>query len=469
MRQFRFLLLLLFAVAFAGCEPEFEEGELPIIRIDTETGIRPDPKQGAMMEVELGGKTLLKHRIGIEMRGKTSYRLSDKKSYGFEAWNDAGEPRDISVLGLPEESDWILMGHVYRDLGEDNYYVWDPSLMHHYISYEIARASGRYAARCRWVEVEIDGQYEGVYVLMEKPKSTRWRIDINDPGESGDALTGGYILKIDKASSTQTGAGVPVEYFDNNWNDDATYTGFNSFRSDYDIHGEELTFEPYLPAYHPEQTLETYYLYEQPAANEITQAQRTYIQNYIHDFETAIKNDDFSAGEHSYHEYIDLESFADYFLVNEIGANVDAYRLSTFLHKPRGKKLMAGPVWDFNLGYGRVWRTPTDEWIVNYNDYVSGDAWSVQFWWPKLLEDPAFRAVVKARWNELREGPWSNSAIIGLVDETALRLRTTGAYERNYQRWRTENTTVDYESSQGYLVDYLRNRLEFMDNEIGSW
>ena len=63
--------------------------------------------------------------------------------------------------------------------------------------------------------------------------------------------------------------------------------------------------------------------------------------------------------------------------MNELAGNIDAYRISTFLHKPRGGKLRFGPIWDLNIGYGRQGRVPWTDWIANYNDYVSQDAWMV--------------------------------------------------------------------------------------------
>ena len=68
---------------------------------------------------------------------------------------------------MPAESDWILMGHVVRSNGPDDLYAFDPTLMHHYVGYELARSIGMYAARCRWVELTVNGQYQGVYVLWK--------------------------------------------------------------------------------------------------------------------------------------------------------------------------------------------------------------------------------------------------------------------------------------------------------------
>jgi hypothetical protein len=188
-------------------------------------------------------------------------------------------------------------------------------MMYNYLGYELFREMGSYASRTQYVELEINGEYLGVYVFMEKLKRDRNRIDIAtlDPGENTpELISGGYVLKIDKTSGGDLKLNQPLEYFENNWDDDARYTEDISFRSDYDIHGEIIDFDAFGPPYHPNMYLETYFLYEYPKATQISESQKTYIQTYIHNFESALLNDDFSSGERTYTSYIDLESFVDF-------------------------------------------------------------------------------------------------------------------------------------------------------------
>ncbi|NDH90439.1 MAG: hypothetical protein EBZ22_06080, partial [Flavobacteriia bacterium] len=140
-------LLLFLALALVGCDADYTVGELPIIEINTTQVIRPDEKVRGEMVILDEGKEVLSSTIGIEYRGSTSYRVSDKKSYSIET-RIAGDDRAQSLLGMPAESDWILMGHVFRATDPDNFYAFDPTLMHHYISYELARSMGQYASRC---------------------------------------------------------------------------------------------------------------------------------------------------------------------------------------------------------------------------------------------------------------------------------------------------------------------------------
>ena len=128
-----------------------------------------------------------------------------------------------------------------------------------------------------------------------------------------------------------------------------------------------MDVEPFRPPYHDQQYRETYFLFEHPKPNGLNGEMRNYIEEYVFDFETALLNDDLSSSTRTYTDYIDLASFADGFIMNELAGNIDAYRISTFLHKPRGEKLRFGPIWDLNIGYGRQGRVPWEDWIANYN------------------------------------------------------------------------------------------------------
>ena len=195
---------------------------------------------------------------------------------------------------------------------------------------------------------------------------------------------------------------------------------------------------------------------------------KSYIQNYIHQFETALLNDDFNSNNRTYTDFIDMPSFVDFFLINEICRNVDGYRLSTYLHKDRGEKLKMGPIWDLNIGYDTGDRIPWDDWVINYNQYVNSDAWMMPFWWPRLLEDPMFRQAVKDRWTALRVGTLSTVELTDMVDQTAKYLQENGAIERNYAKWDT-GTPVNYDEAIQSLKNFLEARTQWMDEEIGAF
>lgn len=446
---------------------EIGSSTIPYIIIDTRgEAIQNEPKIIANMAIYENKELTQTQTIGIEYRGSTSFRLSDKYSYGIETWDAAGNDVDVSFFGFPDEEDWILMGQVVNLT--DNY-IFDATMLYHHVGYTISREMDRYASRTKFVELELNGEYLGVYVFMEKLKDDGRRIDLRDLNPDDvhpDTITGGYIIKIDKTSGGDLGLNEPLEYFKTNWDDDARYNDMISWRSQYDINGETIIFPPYQEPYHSNQYLETYFLYEDPGPEDITTDQKAYIQQYIDEFETALLTDDFNTDVRTYTDYIDVESFVDYFLINEICRNIDAYRLSTYLTKDRLGKLNMGTVWDMNIGFDNTDRIPLNDWVINYNNYVSQDAWMMPFWWPRLLEDPQFRAVVKARWNELRPNVLSTSNLQRIVDDAANNLLINGAVDRNYTRW---DIPVDYNARINNLNTYLAERTEWMDGEIANF
>lgn len=479
MKIFFHLLFLLLSFLFASCSkdgvtnpsltnpPEVDTGALPYIRITTDVSIENEPKVAGDMAVFENQRLSFSSPIGIEYRGSTSFRLSDKKSYGLETWDENDQDVNESILGFPEEEDWILTGHVFRSSSNT---IFDPSLMHHYIGYEMYRSMGRYASRSKFVELEVNQDYLGTYVFMEKLKRDNDRIDIAKMTPADNELpnvSGGYILKIDKTSGGDVAPNEPLAYYYDNWADDARYSEAISFRSNYDIYGNPLNTPAFNSPYHSGQFLETYFLYEYPKSDEISSAQKQYIQDYIHDFETALLQDDFSTNQRTYTEYIDLDSFVDFFIINEITGNVDGYRISTYLHKDRDDKLKMGPIWDLNIGYNRQNRVPFTDWIANYNNHVDRDAWMVPFWWPRLLEDPVFQQRLKQRWQALRSNQLSTATVLGLVQSTSNYLVENGAIERNYERW--SGVAVDYAQAVEELKNYLDNRLSWMDGQINAF
>jgi hypothetical protein len=446
------------------------DSQIPYVVISTEGVILNEPKIPATMKIYEQKVEKQELNIGIEYRGSTSFRISDKKSFGIETWDAAGNDIDVSIFGLPEEEDWILNGHVVNIGGQ---FIFDRTMLYNHFGYTLARGIGRYASNTRMIELEINGEYLGVYVFMEKLKRDKNRIDISklNPDENeGEDLTGGYILKIDKTTGGDLGITQPLEYFENNWPDDSRYTQDISFRSQYDILGNVIDFPAYDEPFYDDAFLflETYFLYEYPDADEISSQQKSYIQEYIHSFETALLQDDFNTSTRTYTDYIDLESFVDYFLLNEVCRNVDAYRLSTYLFKDKNKKLNMGPIWDLNIGFDTGDRVPWDGWVINYNNYVERDPWMVHFWWPRLMEDSIFRQAVKDRWNALRSGAMSTSSMHAIIDDAVSLLQRNGAVERNYIKWDI-GVPIDYMASIESLKNYLSQRTAWMDSEIAKF
>jgi subtilisin-like proprotein convertase family protein len=424
----------------------FTSSNLPIVVINTDGQEIPDDvKITATMGVVYNGPGNLNYPappytdydgpIGIEVRGNTSNSLSPKKSWNVELRDGMGEDFDAALLGMPAESDWILLA---------NYF--DKSLMNNTLTYHLARAMGNYAPRTRDVEVVLNGEYMGVYALVEKIKRNANRVDIAklQPTEiSGDDLTGGYILRVD--------------WFNGNAN------GFVS---------------QYPPVVNTAGQV-TYFEYRYPKAENIVPEQKAYIQAYVDSFETALHGPDFMDTLIGYRAYMDIPSFVDMFLINELSRNVDGYRLSSYLYKDKdsnGGKLHDGPAWDYDIAWGNAsYCSATDStgWAYQFGDVCPEHQAQIPFWWSRLMEDSSFVNTVRCRWNELRDNVLSPVYISAYCDSVAALIDT--AQQRNFLRWPILGTYVwpnpmpvptTYAGEVQELKDFMNARWAWMDTHL---
>jgi len=429
--------------------PPFQlESNLPIIVINTfGSEIPDDPKITAQMGIIDNGPGNLNHLedpwnhyngfIGIETRGQST-QMFPKKSYGMETRDSLGENLDVPLLGLPEENDWILYAPYT-----------DKSLMRNVMSFEIGHRMGDYCSRNVYCELVINNDYKGMYVLQEKIKKDPNRVDIatlNPEEISGDDLTGGYILSVDK---------IPWDF-------------------EYGADGWISAPNPSYP-----NAMDIIFQYYYPEPGDIVAQQRNYIREYVNAAEKALISTGFKDPANGYLKYLDAPSFIDFMLLSEISKEVDKYRYSTYFHKQKdsdGGKLFAGPAWDFNLGYGNVnyWDPGIDYtgWayeLVNPWDY------SIIYWWKRMMEDPYFRDLTKTRWTGLRLEKLSNAALDALID--SITDLTEEARVRNFTRWPILGVYVwpnydwqgnDYEDEVDYFRDFLMKRVAWMDVNING-
>lgn len=426
---------------------QFTSSNLPIIIINTHgVEIVDDPKIEASMGIIYNGVGVRNNvsdpfnnydgKIGIEIRGSSS-QMFPKKQYGIELRDEEGNDINVSLLGMPEEDDWVL-----------NAPYTDKSLIRNVLAYKLGRDQGRYAPRTHLCEVVINNEYMGVFVLIEKIKRDKNRVDINrmDPEDiEGERLTGGYIIKIDKATGSG-GDGWP-----------------SAVSPPHASWGQHVFFQ-----------------YEYPKARDIVEEQKTYIRNFVDQFEATLNGPNYNDPVHGYEKYIDVESFIDYMIVNEVAKNPDGYRLSTFMYKTRddkGGKLHLGPVWDFNLGFGNVnyctnWNP--QGFVLDYNKICPDDWWLIPFWWEKFLQDDTFQQKLKDRWIELRAGPYQTQKILTFIDSTVAVLNE--AQQRNFNRWPVLGQYVwpnhyiasTYEQEISWLKNWMVQRLNWLDENLAG-
>jgi len=422
------------------------ESNLPIVVINTfGVSIPDEPKISGHMGIIYNGPGELNNlngpftnydgNIGIEIRGQSSQQFP-KKSYAFETRDATGENLDVSILGMPSENDWVLYAPYT-----------DKSMLRNEVTFETGHRMGNYCSRQVYCELIVNNDYKGVYVVMEKIKKDDNRVDIATlkPDEvSGDDLTGGYIIKVDKLDP------------------DFTF-GVDGWQSN--------PVPPYPNA------MDIIFQFYYPEPDEIVEQQRTYIRNFITTAENTLTGNNFTNPDQGYQKYYDVPSFIDFMLLNEISKEVDKYKFSTYFYKEKesdGGKLFAGPAWDFDLGYGNVnyWPPGIDYtgWIYQMEPPYNLD---IIFWWKRMMEDPYFRNMAKTRWEWLRQNQLNNDQIHAMIDSVLIHI--DAAKDRNYDRWPILGQYVwpnhdwsgnTYADEVEYFEDFLFNRLHWMDQNV---
>jgi hypothetical protein len=367
-------------------------------------------------------------KIAIEVRGSTSQQYP-KKNYGFETQDALGMNFNVPLLGLPIENDWILYGPYP-----------DKTLLRDVLTYDLSQKMGHYASNWRYCELVIDGDYKGLYILLERVKRDNNRVDVarlDADDLAGDSLTGGYIVKVDKLTG------------------EVGYSWTSAYNN-------EVVFQFHDPEY-----------------DELNPIQASYMEDFVTDFEQATWGPQFDDPNLGFDQYIDRTSFYDFFILQELGRTVDGYRSSSFMHKDKNSgawngKLVAGPMWDFNLSYGNADYCDADlttGWQYNF-DEVCNFTTAIPFWWEKLLQSTSYRNGLRCRWEELRQGPLHTDTIHQWIDSMVNYL--SEARIRNFQEWPIIGVYVNwnafvgatYEEDVTYLKNYIAQRALWMDANI---
>ncbi|MFW6154448.1 MAG: CotH kinase family protein [Planctomycetota bacterium] len=354
----------------------------------------------------------------VHVRGSSSTNFP-KKQYKFETVDETDEDLAAPLLGMPAESDWVL----YAPYS-------DKTLMRNVLTYQWFGEMGWYSVRTRYVEVFLNtsgastvsaDDYVGVYVLIEKIKADDDRVDIERMGPDDDAepeVTGGYILEGVNESKVDGVQGV--DWF---------------------------------------QHSNMYLNYIEPRSWKITDAQKTYIANYLNTARSAM-------GTSNYGQYVNAASFVDWDIIQQITNNNDSWVGSVFIHKDREGRLNMGPVWDFNIAFGNV----------NYGicQEPTGWSWSYQGWpwYSRLAGQADFMQLWVDHWQQFRRTIFDLDTMLADIDE--LQAHLAEAQARDQARWPTLGTYVwpnpdgyetrtTWQSEIDFLKTFLTERVAWMD------
>ncbi len=399
--------------------------ELPIIMINSDDNIPVNANT-----VRNGSINIINNGVGNDHRLTQSVngfsgRLAitqnatiydyPKNHYYLTLLDDLQQTVSASLLEFPEGDEWILYAP-YND----------KTLLRTVLMGEMAHQMGHGEAP-KMCHLFLNDDYLGLYSLMPAQNQHPNRINIAAPGDEDDALTGGYILSLDK-NRVAPGYDSPIA--------------------------------PFRNAPDPIR-----YLYEFPNADNLTAAQESYIQSAINSFETDIVNS------------IDLASAVDYFLLNEVSKNIDAYRDHSILYKDRDSvnpNFIIQSTLDYNNACGNTRKYQgniVQGWQIDFlsnQGNVSSDSMFVPLWWQQLYESVEFTRALYKRWDVLQYSILSEDFVVEKLDSLYNLLSTDGVL--NFERWPVagkpiepygiigETFTEDYD----YLFIWMIDRLEWM-------
>ncbi len=410
-------------------------------------GITQVPKQAAawaMWDRAAGSATTLTgapqmtSQIGIRGRGafSSSWR---QKPYAVEAWSADGSNEDVSVLGMPAHSDWILY---FPDPDTNK----DPTLLFSTFMYQLAREAGHDAPRFRWVELFVneDGgdlaltDRRGVYAVLEKPTRGKHRIDFDKLSEDGK--TGGWITNINRMDAAPetgfpaaNGATSPQFFRTAGPNRLLQTTPNNPANSGDDIPVQSNGFLNF----------------DTPNGYSINATQRAAIEGWYKTFEDTLYNNSvWRDPVNGYRKWLDDRDFAEYFIFNTLSHNGDGMLISMYPWKGNDGRLRMGPAWDYN-----------------WSSYYVGGAYNVdlrwrseQLWYPRLFADPDFAQLYIDRWFAFRRGPMSNARMSAIVDAQAAEITYAKAVQQGIAG------AADYAGRLTSMKTWLSMRADWVDS-----
>ena len=383
--------------------PDFR---IPTVHITTEGGKPIDSKEDYVKaSFRFEDPTLFySDAETVEVTGKI-------KGRGNSTWGMPKKPyrikldEKVDLFGSPGDKDWILLA---------NYS--DKTLLRNIMAMEISRVCGMaWTPRMLSVDVYLNQEYIGVYTFCDHKEVAKDRVNIEVATETD--LEGGYYLELEEAMDE------PV-----------------CFKTVWDT--PVMFHEP-----------------EQPTA-----AQQKYVKDWFDGYEHALEK---VQGQHdySYRNYIDVPSFINYYIIQEITKNPDGnVRKSTYLTKEKGKPLEMYHVWDFDITLGNC----------DYTNFEKPEGWQMRYvkWYNQLFFDPAFKKAVVDRWNELY--PTLLTQVPAFLDRQHALM--AGAESRNFDRWQILGVKVwpnyyyfpTYEEEYAFLKEFYEARLAWLNDRINS-
>lgn len=356
----------------------------------------------------------LESDIQIRIRGNSS-RYFNKKNYLVRLVDEDGDYRSEEVMGMPSHYEWALHGPYL-----------DKSLIRNYMWYNITGEFMDYAPNVRFCEVILDGEYLGLYVMVETiTNGEDCRVDVSEPVDGTNKT--GYVLRLDQGSSNE------LKNLD--------------------------TFVNY--SYRNMRVLDIQY----PRSGQLTQELVDAIAQEVSDFEKGLYSYDYDTDDYGYYYDLDVQSFVDYFIINEFTTNYDAGWLSTYLYRDIGGKYKM-VIWDFNSACDNY----SEEFMSPQRFMMQGTRWFLM-----LTKDEYFVNRVIQRYRELRESYLNEDYLIDYTKQVTEYLGP--AIDRNFEVWGytfekftplkpKSRNPANYEEAIEQLQQFIYERGSWMDENI---
>jgi spore coat protein CotH len=324
---------------------------------------------------------------------------------GNSTWEHPKKPYQMKLadkeafLGMAEDKKWLFLAEYS-----------DKTMLRNRMAFELGDLSSlAWTPDSEFAEVYLNGLYNGTYHITQKVEEDGDRVDLGDTG---------FLLEIDQPERL-----------------DADDVSFNTDRYLVNIKEPELVKDD---------------------------AQYQYISTYVNEFEDTLFGANFADPTTGYAAYINVDSFVDWFLINEITKNVDAqWWSSIFFHVIPGEKINMGPLWDFDLSFGNV----------DYADSQYAQGWWVRenVWIDRLLDDPAFVARVKTRYAYFKS---QQTNLLNQIDDYASYLQFAQA--ENDAKWQTLGEYVwpnpvvfdTHQQEVNHLKTWFTDRMTWLDGAI---
>lgn len=354
----------------------------------------------------------LESDIRIRIRGRSS-RSFDKKGYLIRLIDDNGKYQDKEMMGMGAHYEWALHGPFL-----------DKSLIRNYMWYNIGGEIMSYAPNVRFCEVIKDGEYQGLYVMTETiTRGEDCRLKISEPIKGSNKT--GYVLRLDSGSETRM---KNLE----------TFTRYS---------------------YRRKQVIDIQY----PRLGDLTREMAQAINDDFSDFEKSLYSYDYDTDEYGYQHDIDVDSFVNYFIINEFTQNYDAGWLSTYAYRNIGGKISM-VIWDFNSACD----------YYNHPRNIKEFQIHQNVWYFMLTKDEHFTDKIIKRYKDLRKTYLSDEYLNNYIDETVAYLGD--AIDRNFEVWgytfnenmiEGDNRNVrSHQQAISQIKEYIKKRGSWLDKNI---